>query len=99
MSEQNKTGLVLENIRAKIKEIQNNSNIETDPDHEYMAEDENQSNDSKQDISSSQMGEDHNSTKESLTNKSSYDINSDDGNSDDEVFNIEDEDNENKSKL
>ena len=79
MSEQNKTGLVLENIRAKIKEIQNNSNIETDPDHEYMAEDENQSNDSKQDISSSQMGEDHNSTKESLTNKSSYDINSDDG--------------------
>jgi len=79
MSEQNKTGLVLENIRAKIKEIQNNSNIETDPDHEYMAEDENQSNDSKQDTSSSQMGEDHNSTKESLTNKSSYDINSDDG--------------------
>lgn len=77
MSEQNKTGLVLENIRAKIKEIQNNPNIETDPDHEYMAEDKNQFNDSKQDTSSSKVGEEDNSTKESLTKQSSHDINSD----------------------
>tara|TARA_Y100000389_G_scaffold88700_1_gene85134 strand:+ start:10995 stop:12098 length:1104 start_codon:yes stop_codon:yes gene_type:complete len=39
MSDQNKTGLVLENIRAKIKEIQNNPNIETDPDQEFILED------------------------------------------------------------
>jgi hypothetical protein len=79
MSEQNKTGLVLENIRAKIKEIQNNPNIETDPDHEYMAEDKNQFNDIKQDTASSQVGEAHNSTQESLTKKSSHDINNDEG--------------------